>query len=66
MQPEIHKILKHKALETSRSVSEIINDAVLRDLKEDREDLQAFTDRAKEPSISYESMLKELKKDGKI
>ena len=66
MKPEIHKILKHKALETSRSISEIINDAVLHELREDQEDLNVFSKRAKESCVSYESMLEELKKDGKI
>ena len=66
MKPEIHKILKHKALETSRSISEIINDAVLHELREDQEDLNVFSERAKESCVSYESMLEELKKDGKI
>lgn len=64
--PRIHKILKLKALESSRSISEIINNAVMHEFAEDREDLEAFEKRANEQTISYEAMLKELKKDGKI
>jgi len=55
-----------KAAETSRSVSELINEAVREALAEDAEDYAAFDERAKEPLISFASMLKQLKSDGKI
>ncbi|MBU0469117.1 MAG: CopG family transcriptional regulator [Candidatus Omnitrophica bacterium] len=64
--PKIHKILKVRALETDRSISEIINDAIYRDLMDDNEDLEAFKLREKESTVSYEALLKELKEDGKI
>jgi len=35
-------------------------------LAKDAEDLVAFEDRVKEPLISYDEMVKRLKKDGKI
>ena len=62
LDPKIHKILKVKAVETSRSISEIVNEAILHELAEDREDFQAFVKRASEPTISYEVLLKELRK----
>lgn len=64
--PDLHRILKLKAVETSRSVSDLVNDAIRHDLSEDQEDLNAFAERVKEPTVSYETLLKELKKDGKI
>jgi hypothetical protein len=64
--PEIHKALKIKALETSRSVSDIVNSAVKEALAEDAEDIAAFEGRADEPLISYTEMIKRLKKDGRI
>ena len=64
--PVIHKVLKVKALETEHSISDIVNDALRRELAQDQEDLAAFIERAKEPAISYEKLLKELKADGKI
>ena len=64
--PEIHKILKLKALEGSCSVSDLVNQAVLHDLAEDAEDLEAFKERSSEPSVSFEDMVKGLKADGKI
>jgi len=64
--PSIHNILKVKALETSRSISELVNEAILHELSEDAEDLEAFQERASEPSISFEDLVKGLKADGKI
>jgi hypothetical protein len=64
--PDLHKALRLKAVETSRSVSELVNEAVKEALAEDAEDLLAFDKRAGEPLISYDEMVKRLKKDGRI
>jgi hypothetical protein len=64
--PVLHRALRMKAAETSRSVSEIVNDAVREALSEDAEDLAAFEERSREPLVSYEEMLKRLKEDGRI
>ena len=64
--PDIHKVLKIKAAETSRSISEIVDDAIRQELVEDEEDLRVFRDREHEPSISFEKVLANLKKNGKI
>ena len=64
--PDLHKVLKLKAVETSRSISDLVNEAVRHDLSQDQDDLQAFADRHKEPTISYEQLLKQLKQNGKI
>ena len=64
--PNLHKALRLKAVETSRSVSEIVNEAVRDALSEDAEDLLAFDERADETLIGYEEMVKRLKKDGRI
>ncbi|SLM29190.1 conserved hypothetical protein [Desulfamplus magnetovallimortis] len=66
LDPALHQALKLKALETSKSMSEIINDALKEALSEDAKDLAAFEERADEPLISYEQMVKRLKKDGRI
>lgn len=47
-------------------MSEIINEAVQNALAEDVADLALFEERADEPLISYEQMIKRLKKDGRI
>ena len=64
--PNLHKALRLKAVETSRSVSDLVNEAVRDSLSEDAEDLLAFEERANENLISYEEMVKRLKKDGRI
>jgi len=64
--PSIHNILKVKALESSRSISDLVNEAILHEFSEDAEDLEAFVQRESEPSISFENLVQELKADGKI
>ena len=64
--PDLHKALRLKAVETSRSVSDLVNEAAKEALAEDAEDLLAFDERADEPLISYDEMVKGLKKDGRI
>ncbi|MBU0987930.1 MAG: CopG family transcriptional regulator [Proteobacteria bacterium] len=66
LDPVLHKALKLKAVETSRSISDLVNAAVREALAEDAEDLAAFDKRAGEPLISYDEMVKRLKKDGRI
>lgn len=64
--PSLHRAIRLKAAHTHQSVSEIVNDAVRRALREDQEDLAAFGERAAEPVISYEALLKDLKAHGKL
>ncbi len=66
LDPELHKALRLKAVETSQSLSKLVNDAIKESLAEDAEDISAFEERVKEPLISYETMIKRLKKDGRI
>ena len=64
--PIIHKALKLKSIETSKSISELVNKAVKEALAEDAGDLSAVEERADEPLISFSEMVKRLKKDGRI
>jgi hypothetical protein len=64
--PELHKALKIKAFETSRSITDLVNQAVRESLSEDAEDILAFEERKNEPLISYDQMVKKLRKDGRI
>lgn len=66
LDPDLHKALRLKAVETSRSVSDLVNEAIRESLAEDAEDLEAFEARSSEPLISYDEMVKRLKKDGRI
>ncbi len=66
LDPILHKALKIKALETSRTMSDLVNAAVRQALTEDAEDLAAFEERAQEPLLGYDDLLKRLKQDGRI
>ena len=64
--PVLHKALKLKAVETSKTISNLVNSAVKEALAEDAKDIYAFEERAGEALISYDEMVKRLKKDGRI
>lgn len=66
LDPMLHKALRIKAAETSRSISELINEAIRYSLAEDAEDLAAFKERDGEPLLAFEDVLEELKKNGRI
>jgi len=66
LKPNVYRALKVKAATTDRSVSDLVNAAVLESLREDALDLEAFERRAKEPSRSFEKVLEELKRDGTL
>lgn len=64
--PELHKALRLKAAATEQSISDLVNRAVRESLLEDAEDLAAFEERVNEPDLSFDDVLKDLKKRGKI
>jgi hypothetical protein len=66
LEPEIHRALRLKAVEADRSVSDLVNDAVRRSLNEDADDLKAIRDRAREGTVTFEQVLKDLRKRGKL
>lgn len=66
LDPALHRALRVKSMETDTSVSELINQAVRQLLREDEEDIRAFEERAAEPRLSYEALLKDLKKHGAL
>ena len=65
-EPEIHRALRLKAAATDRSISDMVNDAVKRALAEDAEDLAAFEERAHEKSVDFETVVRSLRRRGKI
>lgn len=64
--PALHRALKIKAAETDRSLSDLVNEAIRLSLLEDAEDLAAFEERAAEPSLSFEDVVKDLRRSGSI
>lgn len=63
---ELHHALRIKSAETERSISELVNEAIKYALIEDSIDLSVFEQRRSEPLLSFEDVLKKLKKNGKI
>jgi len=66
LESDLHKALKFKAAETDQSVSELVSRAVRRSLREDTEDLAVFKQREKEPNLVFETVLKDLRRRGRL
>jgi hypothetical protein len=64
--PYLHRALRLKAAETDRSISELVNEAVQSALAEDADDIEAFDVREQEADYSFEDVVKDLKRRGKI
>jgi len=63
---DVHRALRLKAVETDRSVSDLVNEAVRAQLSEDAEDLDAARKRKREPAIAFEDFVRDLKRRGKL
>ncbi len=64
--PEIHRALRLKAVVAERSISEIVNESIRQTLAEDAEDLETFEERAAEPNLDFEEVVKALRRRGKL
>jgi len=64
--PDLHRALRVKALETDYSLSERGNAAVRATLSEDADDLATARVRQNEPNLRFENVLKDLKRRGKL
>ena len=65
-EPNVHKALRIKAAEESRSISDIIHEAVSLLASEDAEDIADFDARIGEPNIGYADFVLSLKAEGVI
>lgn len=66
LEPDLHRALRLKAIETDSSISDLVNGAIRQSLIEDAEDLAAFEDRAAEATIPYGDFVMALRRDGKL
>ncbi|MFA5515748.1 MAG: ribbon-helix-helix protein, CopG family [Desulfuromonadales bacterium] len=66
LDPDLHRALRLKAAVANRSISDLVNEALRQSLRDDQEDLAAFTDRVAEPTMTYEELLTDLKTHGKL
>lgn len=66
LDPVLHNALKLKSIETSKSISALVNQAIKDSLAEDAQDIAAYEERVGEPVVSFSEMVKRLKLDGRI
>jgi hypothetical protein len=66
LDPDLRQALRVKAVVSDRTISDLVNEAVRLMLTEDAEDLAAFDERAHEPNMRFEDVLKDLKQSAKI
>jgi hypothetical protein len=66
LEDDLLKLLKLKAIETSTSVSTLLNTILSDTFREDGDDLEVFQSREKETSISFESFLQELRSENRL
>jgi predicted transcriptional regulator len=63
---ELHRALRMKAAAAERTISDLVNEAVRQSLAEDAEDLEAIRERAKEPEITFERFVSDLRRRGRL
>ena len=61
---KIYRAAKVKSALTGKTLSMLVNQALIQALREDAADLAALHQRRKEPSRPFEAVLKDLKRDG--
>ena len=64
--PAVHRALRLHSAASDRNLSEVVNEMVRRALKEDLTDLASARKRRNEPRHSLESVVKELRRRGKL
>ena len=64
--PAVHRALRLHSAASDRNLSEVVNEMVRRALKEDLADLAIARKRRSEPRHSLESVVKELRRRGKL
>jgi hypothetical protein len=58
--------VKIKAAQTDRTLSALVNDALRQSLREDEADIRDFRKREHEPSRTFDAVLRDLKRAGKL
>jgi hypothetical protein len=64
--PALHRALRLHSAASDRNLSEVVNEMVRRAMKEDLADLAISRKRRTEPRHSLESVVKELRRRGKL
>lgn len=64
--PQVHDALQARAEETQRTVSDLVDEAVRLALAEDAEDLAALAERREEPDLSFDEVVRDLRRRGAL
>ncbi len=64
--PGRHQAARIRAVQADQSLAEYLRAAVVAQLAEDYDDLETIKKRKKEPTVSFESVMKDLKKRGLV
>ena len=62
----LHEALRSKAVQTERSVSDLVNAAVRHELEEDASDEAEFDARRDEPDLDFEAVVEDMKRRGAL
>ena len=66
LDPRLHRALRLKAAQSESSISALVNEAVRLALLDDAEDIEAFSQRSSEPRLSFEGVVKDLKRRARL
>jgi hypothetical protein len=66
LDPELHRALRLRSAASDTSISEMVNEAVRLALAEDAADLEAVRTRKKEPALDFETVVRDLKRRGRL
>ena len=66
LDPKLHQCVRRQATKLDQSVSCLVNKALRRALAEDAADLADFEERAGEPSLSFQNVVQDCKRLGKL
>ena len=62
----LHAALKHRAIDSGVTISDIVADAIKYQLLEDLEDIEDAEDHTSEPSVSFDQLAEDLRKEGML
>ena len=66
LDPKLHQRVRRQATKLDQSVSCLVNEALRRALAEDAADVATFRERADEPNLSFQDVVQDWKRRGKL
>lgn len=63
---DLLRAVRLKAAQTDQTLSSLVNDALRQSLREDEADIRDFRKREREPNRSFDAVLRDLKRAGRL